>query len=178
MAISAKIRQVSKTLAASAGGSGDGLPQALQIYPGGVDRESMAAMAPIHALPKHDPRRLRGMMERASDLARGHQVTSVFVGIAGREGDLMIPEFISFVESALRVEDSIFSLTRERSLVLLVDVNAEGAQVIFDRVRRDFEERFPSTARLDASLCFFEVGEGIHPTAKEILPQLFKRKQQ
>jgi hypothetical protein len=39
MAISAKIRKVSKMLAALRGGARDGFPQALQIYPGRVDRE-------------------------------------------------------------------------------------------------------------------------------------------
>ena len=133
-------------------------------------------MAPTPEIGKSDPRRLRGLMDRSASLAREHEVSSVFVGIAGNEGDLLIPEFIAFVESALRVEDSIFSLTRERSLVLLVDVDRERAEVIFDRVRRDFEERFPSTASLDATLCFFDVREGIHPTAKEVLPRLFNRR--
>ena len=133
-------------------------------------------MAPTSELGKSDPRRLRGLMERSALLAREHQVRSVFVGIAGREGDLLVPEFVSFVESALRVEDSIFSLTRERALVLLVDVDREAAEVILSRVRHDFEERFPTTTYLDVSLCFHEVAEGTHPTAKEILPRLFNRK--
>lgn len=143
---------------------------------GSDDTRRVSAVTPTPELGKSDPRRLRGLMERSAALAREHRMTSVFVGIAGREGDLMIPEFISFVESALRVEDAIFSLTRERALVLLVDVERSQAEVIFDRVRRDFQERFPSTAVLDASLCFFEVHEGIHPTAKEVLPRVFTRK--
>ena len=133
-------------------------------------------MAPTSELGKSDPRRLRGLMERSALLAREHQVRSVFVGIAGREGDLMIPEFISFVESALRVEDSIFSMTRERALVLLVDVDRAGAEIIFERVRGDFQDRFPTAGALDVSLQFYEVRQGIHPTAKEILPQIFTRR--
>ena len=116
------------------------------------------------------------MMERASDLARGHRVSSVFVGIAGREGDFLAPEFIDFVESALRVEDAIFSMTRERALVLLVDVDRAGAEEIFARVRRDFHERFPSAGDLDVTVSFYEVHRGIHPTAKDILPQIFTRR--
>ncbi len=133
-------------------------------------------MAPTSDIGKSDPRRLRGLMDRSADLAREHSVTSVFVGIAGREGDLLIPEFIAFVESALRVEDAIFSMTRERALVLLVDVERTGAEEIFSRVRRDFQERFPSATDLDVSVCFYEVRNGIHPTAKDILPQIFTRK--
>jgi len=133
-------------------------------------------MAPTSEIGKSDPRRLRGLMDRSADLAREHEVASVFVGIAGREGDLMVPEFIAFVESALRVEDAIFSMTRERALVLLVDVDRTGAEEIFARVRRGFQERFPSAGDLDVTVSFYEVRRGIHPTAKDILPQIFTRK--
>ena len=133
-------------------------------------------MAPTSELGKTDPRRLRGLMEKSADLARDHEVVSVFVGIAGREGDLLVPEFVSFVESALRVEDAIFTLTRERALVLLVDVDRAGAEVILNRVRRDFEERFPTPIPMDVSLEFFEVRRGVHPTAKDVLPRLFTRR--
>lgn len=133
-------------------------------------------MAPTSETGKSDPRRLRGLMDRSADLAREHEVASVFVGIAGREGDLMVPEFIAFVESALRVEDAIFSMTRERALVLLVDVERAGAEEILARVRRDFQERFPSAGDLDVTVSLYEVRRGIHPTAKDILPQIFTRR--
>lgn len=128
-------------------------------------------MATTQTLAKHDPRRLRGMMDRASDLARGHRVTSVFVGIAGREGDLLAPEFIDFVESALRVEDALFRLIRERAVVLLTDVDRGRAEEIFERLRSEFAARFGSSAEFEVDLGYFQV-DG-HATAKMVLPAIF-----
>ena len=134
----------------------------------------MEAMAVTHSLSKDDPRRLRGMMDRASDLARGHQVGSVFVGIAGREGDLLAPEFIEFVESALRMEDAIFRLIRERAVVLLTDADRAQAEEIFERLRGDFAARFGSSVELVVDLRYFQVdGHGGHATAKVVLPAIF-----
>ncbi len=134
----------------------------------------MAAMAPTQSLPKHDPRRLRGMMDRASDLARTHQVTSVFVGIAGREGDLLAPEFIDFVESALRMEDVLFRLLRERAVVLLTDVDRGTAEGIFERLREDFVARFAPASEFEMDLGFYQVnGHGGYATAKVVLPVIF-----
>ena len=62
-----------------------------------------------------DPRRLREILTRASDLASEHELTCVLVGLAGFEGDLLFPEVLNFVESALRVDDSVFRMTRERA---------------------------------------------------------------
>ena len=42
-----------------------------------------------------------------ADLAREHAVPSVVLGLAAREGDLSFPEFVAFLQSALRVEDAI-----------------------------------------------------------------------
>jgi GGDEF domain-containing protein len=114
------------------------------------------------------------MMERASDLARGHQVTSVFVGIAGREGDFLAPEFIDFVESALRMEDAIFRLIRERAVVLLADADRSQAEEIFERLRDDFAARFGSQTEFEVDLGYFQVdGHGGHATAKVVLPAIF-----
>ena len=139
----------------------------------------MAEMAVTQSLSKHDPRRLRGMMDRASDLARGHQVTSVFVGIAGREGDFLAPEFIDFVESALRMEDAIFRLIRERAVVLLTDADRTQAEEIFERLRGDFAARFGSSMEFEVELGYFQVnGHGGHATAKVVLPAIFTGREQ
>jgi hypothetical protein len=178
MAISAKIRKVPKILAARRGGFGEGFPRALQIYPVNVDRKPMAAMSPTNSLSKTDPRRLRGMMERASDLARGHQVTSVFVGIAGREGDFLAPEFIDFVESELRMEDAVFRLIRERAVVLLTDVDKGQAEEIFKRLRSDFLAQFGSSTEFEVELGYFQInGQGGHATAKVVLPAIFRSRE-
>ena len=112
-------------------------------------------MAMSEQIPsKRDPRYLRLMMDRATELSRAHGVTSVFVGIAGREGDLLVPEFIEFVESALRVEDSIFRMTRERAVLLLADVDRDRAGEILDRLLDDFRERFPTVRDPDVAISF------------------------
>ena len=79
---------------------------------------------------KDDPRRLRELLERASGMASGHSVSSVVVGIAGLEGDLLFPEVVYFIESALRVDDAIFRMTRERAVLVLSDVDRTGAENI------------------------------------------------
>jgi hypothetical protein len=134
----------------------------------------MAAMATTHSLSKQDPRRLRGMMDRATDLARDHRVGSVFVGIAGREGDPLAPEFIEFVESALRMEDAIFRLIRERAVVLLTDADRDRAESIFERLCSDFAARFGSLTAFEVDLGYFQVdGDGGYATAKMVLPAIF-----
>ena len=123
---------------------------------------------------KRDPRRLRALMDRAFYLMREHQVGSVFIGVAGPEGDLLVPEFISYLESALRVEDGVFVLTRERAVLLLTDVSAENATQVVERLRDDFSNRFPSAHDLEVSIRYFEVTAGSdRPTAKVVLPELF-----
>ena len=127
---------------------------------------------PSHS--KRDPRYLRVMMDRANELARAHGVTSVFVGIAGREGDLLVPEFIEFVESALRIEDDVFRLVRERAVLLLADVERTRAESILARLRMDFVARFAPSTEFDVSLGFWQIDpEAGTATAKEILPELF-----
>jgi hypothetical protein len=123
---------------------------------------------------KRDPRRLRALMDRAFLLMREHAVGSVFIGIAGPEGDLLVPEFIAFVESALRVEDGIFVLTRERAVLLLADVDLATAKQVLQRVKDDFSSRFPSAGELPVAIRFHAVrAGGRQPTAKAILPRLF-----
>lgn len=121
-----------------------------------------------------DPRRLRGMLARASELSSEQGVGSVFVGIAAPEGDLLAPEFIDFVESALRVEDRLFRIMRERAVLLLTDVDRSGAERVLARLREDFAARFSRPEPFEASLHFCEVPAGTpFVTAKGVLPALF-----
>jgi GGDEF domain-containing protein len=125
-------------------------------------------------ISKRDPRRLRALMDRAFFLMSDHQVGSAFIGVAGPEGDLLVPEFISYLESALRVEDGVFVLTRERAVLLLTDVTVENAERVVERLREDFSNRFPSAHDLEVSIRYVEIGPGSdRPTAKAILPELF-----
>ena len=121
-----------------------------------------------------DPRRLRELMERAELLAREHGLRSVVVGLAGFEGDAMFPEIVDYIESALRVDDSVFRLTRERVILLLADVDTATASGIVHRLLGEFRENFPSSNEPAIGLGFFEVAPGVvDVSVKAVLPTLF-----
>jgi GGDEF domain-containing protein len=121
-----------------------------------------------------DPRKLREMLERAAELADRHELCSVVVGLAGREGDLLFPEVIDFVESALRVDDRIFRMTRERAVLLLADVDRHGAEEIVERLLNGFRERFTAAVDPEVVLGFFEVTPDTRDVSvKQVLPVVF-----
>jgi hypothetical protein len=121
-----------------------------------------------------DPRRLRELMERAEMLAREHGLRSVVVGLAGFEGDAEFPEIVDYIESALRVDDSVFRLTRERVVLLLTDVDVETASGIVHRLLGEFRENFPSANEPAVGLGFFQVAPGVvDVSVKGVLPNLF-----
>ncbi len=136
-------------------------------------RSAMSAMA--QTLPaKDDPRYLRAMMDLAGDLSRDHDMATVFVGIAGQEGDLLVPEFLEFVESALRMDDRIFRLLRERAVLLLVDVDVAKATSIVERLRADFVSRYGPSARFDIDIRYLAMRAGLQSVSvKDVLPNLF-----
>ena len=124
--------------------------------------------------PSNDPRKLRSFLSRVAQLANEHALPSVIIGIAGPDGDLMFPELADFVESALRVEDSIFRVTRERAMLLLADVDRTRAGEILDRLLEDFRQRFPAVRDPEVAVSYFEVKPGTRDvTVKEVLPTLF-----
>jgi hypothetical protein len=126
------------------------------------------------SIANDDPRHLRALFDRATVLAQRHEVTSVFVGIAGRDGDLLVPDFIAFVESELRVEDAVFRMLRERAVLLLTDVDRNQAEAVMDRLRGSFSSRFAPSAFFEVDLGFHQVDAGRNvATAKEVLPRLF-----
>jgi hypothetical protein len=120
-----------------------------------------------------DPRHLRMLFERASQLSRQHQLRSVFVGVAGPEGDLLARDFLDFVEAELRVEDVVFRLLRERAVLWLADVDLDAARAVMSRLYDDFAARFPTTIGLRLERGFHRVEPGSVPTAKDVLPLLF-----
>ena len=123
-----------------------------------------------------DPRRLRGLLDRACDLAEAHAVSSVMVGLSAREGDLAFPDFIVFLQSALRVEDAIFRMTRERSVLHLADVDRQQAQEVLDRLLTDFCNEFPSLSAPSFDMRFFDVKPGVEkPRVKDMLTEIFGR---
>jgi hypothetical protein len=138
-----------------------------------MERTTMQTFQPSAGYDKGDPRHLRVLFERASQLSREHRLPSVFVGVAGPEGDLLVRDFLDFVEAELRVEDVVFRLLRERAVLWLADLDLAGANGVLTRLHDDFASRFPTTVGLRIELGFHRVEPGSVPTAKEVLPLLF-----
>lgn len=121
-----------------------------------------------------DPRRLRGLLERACDLAREHAVPSVMLGLTGAAGDDSFPEFIAYLQSALRVEDAIFRMTRERAVIHLSDLGLEQAREVFERLLSDFSDEFPSMTERRFEPRYFEVKPGSeNARVKDVLTEIF-----
>ena len=122
-----------------------------------------------------DPRKLRDMLGRATVLAGEHELKSVVMGIAASESALAFPQMIDFLESALRVEDAVFRMTRDRAVVFLADVDAARARQIFDRVAADFAAQVALAEAPERKLRFYEVTPGTQELAvKDVLPELFR----
>lgn len=131
-------------------------------------------LAPARDGSSDDPRRLRLLLGRARELAVEHRVPSVIIGLAAPEGDLLFPELVRFVESALRIEDGVFRMTRERAVVVLSDANGEHAEQILERLLDEFKAQFPSAKERPIAVGFFEVPPGTQELlAKDVLPALF-----
>jgi len=131
--------------------------------------------APLSARPDHDdPRKLREMVQKASSLAAHYDVTSVMVGASGVEGDRLFSEMVDYIGSALRVDDVICRLTRERAVFLLADANRERAAEIIERLMNGFRSHFTPASDPHFDLAFFEVTPE-HPnvTVRDVLPSLF-----
>lgn len=121
-----------------------------------------------------DPLRLREVLGRMATLAREHRVPSVIVGFAAGEGDRLFPDFVSFVESELRVEDAVFRLTRDRALLFLTDVAPDQARTVVGRLVQGFEREFPVTVGPGIRIRYFEVARGTAElTVKQVLPEIF-----
>jgi hypothetical protein len=125
-------------------------------------------------LSRTDPRRLRELMDRVASLAESHEVPSVVVGVAGRDGDPRIPEFMDFVESALRMEDAIFRMTRERSVLFLTDVDRDQAEDVVDRLMVSFTEQTASSEPPSVALGYAAVAAGPDaPLLRDVLLEAF-----
>lgn len=122
-----------------------------------------------------DPRRLRALLTRANDLAAEHRLRSVVVGLSGLPGDRLFPEFVDYVGSALRIDDSIFRMTRERAVLLLTDLDVDGARAVMERAWSSFCDRFPSVHEPVVVLGYFEVDPDRGEVAlKQVLPEIFE----
>ncbi len=121
-----------------------------------------------------DPRKLRVMLSRISDLASQHSVSTALVGIISELGDPSFPDFVDYLSSALRVEDAIFRMTRERIVVQLTDVDSEGAAAILERLQNGFAREFPMSASPPLQIQICEVGkENEILRVRDILTRIF-----
>jgi hypothetical protein len=133
----------------------------------------MMAM-PLNEPRNDDPRKLRALLDKVVNLADDHSLTSVVVGMSGAEGDLIFPEVVDFVGSALRMDDAIFRMTRDRAVLFLADADRARAREIVERVMDAFAEQFATAATPDVGISYFEVAPGKQDlTLKHILPLLF-----
>ena len=133
----------------------------------------MVAM-PLNKPQNDDPRKLRALLNKVVNLADDHRLTSVLVGMSGPEGGVIFPDVVDFVGSALRIEDAIFRMTRNRAILFLADADRERAEEIIERVIDAFSEQFASVESAPVGISYFEVAPGMEGlTLKAILPRLF-----
>ena len=117
---------------------------------------------------------LRELIARTQERGTAHDVSSVVVGFAAPEGDLLFPDFVAYVESELRVEDSIFRLTRERALLFLTDVDGARASEIVERLEDGFRRDFPKLGKSQIQIRLLEMEPGGMPLAvRDVLPEVF-----
>ena len=131
--------------------------------------------ASLSARPDNDdPRKLREMIQKASSLATHYDLTSVMVGASGVAGDRLFSEMVDYIGSALRVDDVICRLTRERAVFLLADANQERAAEIIERLMNGFRSHFTPVRDPHVDLAFFEVTPARPDlTVRDVLPSLF-----
>ena len=96
------------------------------------------------------------------------------LGLTGDQGDGSFPEFIVYLQSALRVEDAIFRMTRERAVIHLSDLDRERAQDVFQRLLSDFSDEFPSMTEPRFEVRYFDVKPGSeNARVKDVLTEIF-----
>jgi len=121
-----------------------------------------------------DPRKLSGLLSHVCSLAQLHAVPSLVAGLAAPSGDRRFPDFIDFLQGALRVEDRVFRMTRERVVIHLADVDEAQGKDVLERLLGDFIQRFPATRDPVFETRFFEVKPGTEELrVKDVLITLF-----
>jgi hypothetical protein len=132
--------------------------------------------APTRTGPDNDdPRKLREMIQKAASLAAHYDVTSVMIGASGSPGDRLFAEMVDYIGSALRVDDAICRLTRERAVFLVADTDRERATEIIERLMNGFRANFTPARDPHVDLAFFEVTPATPDlTVRDVLPSLFE----
>jgi hypothetical protein len=134
----------------------------------------MTAIALSHSR-NDDPRKLREILQKAANLADHYALTSVMVGVASANGDHLFPEMVDYVGSALRVDDAIVRLTRDRAVFFLADADRRRAEEIIERLLVGFRETFAPAHERPIALSYFEVRPGMDDlNVRTVLPSLFR----
>ena len=121
-----------------------------------------------------DPRKLKALIARVSSLASEYSVPSVLVGLVAEVGDTIFPEYVHYLQSALRVEDAIFRMTRERVVIHLADVDSAQAILVLERLAEAFADEFPSLSRPNIRTQVYEAkSDTPELRVKDILTRIF-----
>jgi len=122
-----------------------------------------------------DPRQLRGLIDRVNDLADRHRVSSVIVGLAAADGDPVFPDFVEFLRSALRVEDGVHRMMRERAVLYLADVEPSAAREILDRLLDEFAREVPVSVGPELEIRLLAVRPGMGGLrVRDVLTEVFR----
>lgn len=118
-----------------------------------------------------NPLRLRELLHRTCEHGSDHKVSSVVIGFAVPEGDLLFPDFLAYVQSELRVEDAILRLTRERAVLFLSDVMEPQAKEIIERIEANFQRDFPTLKAFPLRVRYMEIRPDSRPlSVRDVLP--------
>ncbi len=121
-----------------------------------------------------DPRKLNALVSRVSKLATEYSVPSVIVGLVADDGDTTFPDYVHYLQSALRVEDGIFRMTRERAVVHLADVDRDQAVQVLDRLAGAFADEFPAQDPPNFRIQFYEAKADTEQLrVKDVLTRIF-----
>ena len=146
----------------------------LQIGSLGVDKPVTMTQQTMSNSTVDDPRKLNSLIARVADLAQSHNINSVIVGMACETGDRLFPEFVEFLRSALRVEDGIYRMTRERAVIHLADLDMDGGQSVFNRLLDEFVEEFPAAKEPSFAINFILIPAGSENLqSKTVLTEIF-----
>jgi hypothetical protein len=108
----------------------------------------MTAMA-LNRSQIDDPRKLRELLQKASSL-------------------------VDYIGSALRVDDGIVRLTRDRAVFFLADANRARAEEVMDRLLIGFREKYTPAHEPRIGVAYFEVTPGrVGLTVRDVLPSIF-----
>ena len=133
----------------------------------------MATRSPQPGLAD-DPRKLRECLSRTRDMVGDHELSSVVVGVAGSAGEILASDIIDFIESSLRMEDSIVRITGERAVLFLTDVGEAEAIGIVERLLLEFRRYFHTAEDPEIELGFYVVGlNNLDVQVRDILTAIF-----